>query len=512
MGIPSYYKNLIQNYPEIIIQNTYFNQTIDYLFLDLNCLIHPCCRNKTNEKEMFDCILEKINECIQITNVQTLLYIAIDGPAPRTKMEQQRQRRLKSSQENKIWDTNAITPGTQFMEQLNKFLKDKLNTFPVKTILSDSNEPGEGEHKIMKFMDTLPLNTINCVYGLDADLIMLSMIRNHHIYLLRETTEYNIEQVDSLYIYCDINLLKKYLAISLNHTQINIPQKTLIYDYLFMCFLLGNDFILQTPSVNIRYNGIDKLLLIYNELQQDFFGKFYILNDDKEICIQNFLFLLKKLSDNEYNLINDTLQIRNKQEHKMKYIYKSELSIYNQTNSMSFNDYHCDIDKYEQFINNIPILIRGSEKEVFKDVKYYKTNYYLYNLHNTTYYNPSFKQLLHNEIKDICHDYLKSLQWTVHYYFNTCLSWKWYYPHHIAPLLSDVYHYLHDIQSLDTLFTKDNIPYTPQEQLCIVLPQKSHGLIIDKSYLKDEYYYPESTPLHMFMKRYLWECHPYLPH
>ena len=98
MGIPSYYKNLIENYPEIIIQNTYFNKTIDNLFLDLNCLIHPCCKGKTNEKEMFDCILDKINECIQITNVQKLLYIAIDGPAPRTKMEQQRQRRLKSSQ------------------------------------------------------------------------------------------------------------------------------------------------------------------------------------------------------------------------------------------------------------------------------------------------------------------------------------------------------------------------------------------------------------------------------
>ena len=206
MGIPSYYKNLIENYPEIIIQNTYFNKTIDNLFLDLNCLIHPCCKGKTNEKEMFDCILDKINECIQITNVQKLLYIAIDGPAPRTKMEQQRQRRLKSSQENNLWDTNAITPGTQFMNSLNDFLKDKLNTFSIKTILSDSNEPGEGEHKIMKYMDTLSNNSINCVYGLDADLIMLSMIRNHTIYLLRETTEYNIEQVDSLYIYCDINL------------------------------------------------------------------------------------------------------------------------------------------------------------------------------------------------------------------------------------------------------------------------------------------------------------------
>ena len=65
---------------------------------------------------MFNAILEKIKECISLTNVTDLIYIAIDGPCPRTKMEQQRQRRLKSSQEYKIWDTNQITPGTRFMD------------------------------------------------------------------------------------------------------------------------------------------------------------------------------------------------------------------------------------------------------------------------------------------------------------------------------------------------------------------------------------------------------------
>ena len=38
-------------------------------------------------------------------------------------MQQQRKRRYKSSKENKIWDTNAISPGTEFMNKLNLFLK-----------------------------------------------------------------------------------------------------------------------------------------------------------------------------------------------------------------------------------------------------------------------------------------------------------------------------------------------------------------------------------------------------
>ena len=52
MGIPSYYKNTIQNYPDIIIPSNNFLEKIDYLFLDLNCAIHPCCAGKTNVDEV----------------------------------------------------------------------------------------------------------------------------------------------------------------------------------------------------------------------------------------------------------------------------------------------------------------------------------------------------------------------------------------------------------------------------------------------------------------------------
>ena len=84
---------------------------------------------------MFQAILEKIKECIKLTGVTDIIYIAIDGPAPRMKMEQQRQRRLKSSKEKKIWDTNQITPGTPFMERLNNFLEKEMKKFDVLTVL-----------------------------------------------------------------------------------------------------------------------------------------------------------------------------------------------------------------------------------------------------------------------------------------------------------------------------------------------------------------------------------------
>ena len=56
MGIPSYYKSIIQEYPDIIHSS---QQKYDHLFLDLNCAIHPCCANKTDENEMMESKLGK---------------------------------------------------------------------------------------------------------------------------------------------------------------------------------------------------------------------------------------------------------------------------------------------------------------------------------------------------------------------------------------------------------------------------------------------------------------------
>lgn len=164
--------------------------------------------------------------------------MAVDGVAPRAKMNQQRSRRFRTAKEarevkekaerkgeklpkEKAFDSNCITPGvctslpclwwvlipigTMFMaklsEQLKYFVNKKIsedsNWRDCQVILSGHDVPGEGEHKIMEYIrksraqpDYNP-NVRHCLYGLDADLIMLGLLSHDpHFCLLREEVKF----------------------------------------------------------------------------------------------------------------------------------------------------------------------------------------------------------------------------------------------------------------------------------------------------------------------------------
>ena len=211
---------------------------------------------------MIDDIIRNILKLIEYTNTTKLLYIAIDGIPPKAKMIQQRKRRFSIPHNDKQWSSNCISPGTFFMNKLNKKLHDFIKTIHINVILSDSNERGEGEHKILSYIRNNKLNGSISIYGLDADLIMLSLVSKcDNILLLRETTEYNIENTDTEYIYLNIDKLKDILL-----EDIGFNKPHIIDDYIFLCFLLGNDFIHHIPSLNLRYDGYNILINTYKKL------------------------------------------------------------------------------------------------------------------------------------------------------------------------------------------------------------------------------------------------------
>ena len=66
MGIPVYFKNLINDHNDICFsQNN--KLIIDNLLFDLNCLIHPCCREETDEFQMYKKIIDSIDNFFLIS-------------------------------------------------------------------------------------------------------------------------------------------------------------------------------------------------------------------------------------------------------------------------------------------------------------------------------------------------------------------------------------------------------------------------------------------------------------
>ena len=176
---------------------------------------------------MFEAIGQYVERLVNVIRPRHVLYMAIDGVAPRAKMNQQRSRRFKTAREMaehaKIkkrvedelrerggvvpqstsagFDSNVITPGTTFMDRLAKYLSDfvmqKQNSSAswrsMQVILSVADTPGEGEHKIIDYIRKARQtpgynpNVRHVLHGLDADLIMLGLATHEaHFTILRE--------------------------------------------------------------------------------------------------------------------------------------------------------------------------------------------------------------------------------------------------------------------------------------------------------------------------------------
>ena len=211
MGVPAFFKWLSMKYPKIIVdaqeeRATWTDDGVkvpvdtsqpnpngleyDNLYLDMNGIIHPASHPEDRpppetEDDMYLAIFDYLERVFGAVRPRRLLFMAIDGVAPRAKMNQQRARRFRAAQEaaekeeeedrlreewaregrdvppkpsKRPFDSNVITPGTPFMDRLALFLRAfvhyKLSTDPgwasIQVILSDGSVPGEGEHKIME--------------------------------------------------------------------------------------------------------------------------------------------------------------------------------------------------------------------------------------------------------------------------------------------------------------------------------------------------------------------------
>lgn len=376
MGVPSFFRWLSEKFPKMMSDMLEKRMSVvngvgipvdltqpnpngvewDNLYIDMNGLIHPCSHPEDGgsapitEADMYVRVTKYIDRLFTAVRPRRLLYLAIDGIAPRAKMNQQRSRRFRAAEEanekKKVaadilaelkslgadiqddaadaaadagaWDSNVITPGTEFMTRLSQYLwfyvLDRINSHAawrnIKVIISDASEPGEGEHKIMKFIRAqrsqpgYDPNQRHILHGLDADLIMLALATHEvHFTILREQVLFgrqgrdkpDVSQAQRLLdaqsngegfaastinpadewifakplVKLNVSVLREYLSGEFAPLQRVLPfrfdfERT-VDDFVFLCFFVGNDFLPHLPSLDIRDGALDYMLILYKD-------------------------------------------------------------------------------------------------------------------------------------------------------------------------------------------------------------------------------------------------------
>ena len=581
MGIPSYFSKVVKAYRHILKDLKYLSH-VNNLYMDCNSLIYDAVKNNPTydkgksaeyEKELIRMVCSKIDYYVSVLNPQSRVFIAFDGVAPVAKLSQQRDRRYKSWYTAQIqrdiegagykeaWNTSAITPGTNFMRRLNEevveYFDKKMHNnsnkggSTLEYIISCSSEPGEGEHKIFDYMRTYPeyhnsRDTVTLVYGLDADLIMLTLNHLHitkNLYLFRETPEF-IKSVDStLDANTDYLLDIPELAASIVKYIHNVgdtpdtnPKDTTdtnrITDYILMCFLLGNDFMPHFPALNIRTVGIDILLNVYRET----LGKTNkYLTEGNKIVWKNVHEFIEHIAKQEDTLLTEEHKKRDKFARRFgdnsngggghnnmrdnrfeRNAFNRELNQNQNQNQNKKNDKKVLHDTEEVLgeganiqqmddLLMLPMKERSVEKYINPFAKDWEYRYYkaLFDI-----------EITDDRRKQICVNYLEGLEWTFHYYMAGCIDWKWCYNYHYAPLFKDLVKY---IPHMDTQFLKhkDKDPIEDLVQLCYVLPKQNLNLLpVEVNIVLLQrlgHLYGDDYEFKWAYCRYFWESHAELP-
>lgn len=373
MGVPKFFRWLSERYPSIsmLIAESRIPE-FDSLYLDMNGIIHNCTHSDSDsptfrmtEDQMFIAIFNYIEHLFGKIKPKKLFYMAVDGVAPRAKMNQQRARRFRTALDAEnakekavqqglempkedAFDSNCITPGTEFMQKLTKQLKYFINKKisedtdwqGVEIVLSGHEVPGEGEHKIMEYIrcskaqPDYESNVRHCLYGLDADLIMLGLLSHDpHFCLLREEVTFGRQvskkpkelEHQNFYL-LHLSVVREYLELEFQELEqegvLDFPfdMERVIDDFILMAFFVGNDFLPNLPNLHINEGALALMFKLYKEVLPKMGG---YINEQGVINVQRLGMLVTALSAVEYRFFeaenSDAQWIKSKKDSNIDY-------------------------------------------------------------------------------------------------------------------------------------------------------------------------------------------------
>jgi len=485
MGIPRFYGEFLKHHfsqaSNVLISSV--PPDISSLSIDLNSLFHDVAQKiygyesgkdpskndrlkntplQQLENEYFNEIGNKIIELVSQLNPRDVLILAVDGVAPMAKIIHQRQRRYKSLERkpNPYFDSNAITPGTEMMGRLDIFLKDwvvrKSSYLPIKVIYSSHLVPGEGEHKIMDYFrggDLDKYGGAHIVYGMDADLVVLSMLSPiSRIFLVRQ----EIQDV------INIENLRESIRLELKSS-------TALQDFAILTLFVGCDFLPTSPCFDNLNDSLNFMMKLYQKLGVS-------ISDGKDIIWQNFSIFVRAVAEAESMLLE-------KESHKSR--------------------------------KNGYIMMDKSFKDGLFDYATFRSIWYHNELEFKG--DPDFIEFkLENKgIIKMCMEYVKGVYWTFGYYIkgNALSDQTWYYPYHHSPLIRDCYEIIvqYFVKKGAPKMNKTE-PLNPVHQLMCVIPPHSFGSLpkslredfINRSICFDDLF-PETFEIELDGKNAVWQ-------
>jgi 5'-3' exonuclease len=541
MGVPSFYRWLTLNKDKFKCKNVIIDEIvdkpeiIDWLMIDGNGSFHMCMKyiidefkdNNKNERiknidnprdEIIEQIIksfhEYVNYVISVLNCKNV-FIAIDGVAPIAKITQQRQRRYKylfdskmksdvselfntssTINKNKIHESNIplrsieLTPGTDLMEIMHLAIKKYVNTYNnknIKMMYSSYHSVGEGEHKILQYIKkNITQDKTIVIYGLDADLIFLSLSvgKNYNIYIMREQQFFNNKEINLTEI-----ITYNYIDVSKLHILIE-NMGILVNDFILLCFLVGNDFLPRLISIDIKKNGLDKIIDTFlktfnNQLNNKIpilVKECYELETNTKIFKINhnaFLYFLRKIQWTEQNI--------------WKFINRKK------NNNVDNN----------KLMNN---FISGKTENIdFLDRVQFSSKHEFY----SHYIGISSINTNNIDIKNMVNNYMLGIEWCFQYYFNKCVSYTAFsYNYLIAPLIEDIINYY----PKEIILKKDKILLKPVEQLLIAIPFDTYKYVIEQSIidkfknnLEIGYMMPRNFKIDVNKESVYWKCSVKIP-
>ncbi|KAL7984642.1 hypothetical protein Chor_003212 [Crotalus horridus] len=566
----------------------------DNLYLDMNGIIHPCTHPEDkpapkNEDEMMVAIFEYIDRLFNIVRPRRLLYMAIDGVAPRAKMNQQRSRRFRASKEGmesveekqrirqeimekggflppeeikERFDSNCITPGTEFMDNLAKCLRyyiaDRLNNDPGWKNLT-ATQPNHDP------------NTHHCLCGADADLIMLGLATHEpNFTIIREEFKPNKPKpcglcnqfghetkdcqglpkekqgehdqfadcppgMEQEFIFIRLCVLREYLEREL--TMASLPftfdVERSIDDWVFMCFFVGNDFLPHLPSLEIREGAIDRLVNIYKNVVHKTGG---YLTENGYVNLERVQMIMLAVGEVEDSIFKKRKDDEREQHTMLGGQYTPQpLGRGNRSSHQPIsNPRHTAYEMRMQDRQNTTPSVSAnssftsdgtssttggikrktedsdSEPEPEDNVRLWEAGW------KQRYYKNKFDVDVNDKKfrRKVVQSYVEGLCWVLRYYYQGCASWKWYYPFHYAPFASD----FEGIADLVSDFEKGTKPFKPLEQLMGVFPAASGNFLPltwrklmsdpDSSIID---FYPEDFAIDLNGKKYAWQGVALLP-